>query len=138
MPAGSDAEVAVLGLGKSGVAATKLLLADGRRVYVSDSGTAITVEDSARQLRDLGAEVDTGGHDLARIKRAEKIVASPGIDPSSPPLEAAREANRPIVSEVEIALGYLSDTRIIAITGTNGKTTTTALVGHVLRGLGED
>jgi UDP-N-acetylmuramoylalanine--D-glutamate ligase len=138
MPAGSDAEVAVLGLGKSGVAATKLLLADGRRVYVSDSGTAITVEDAARQLRDLGAEVDTGGHDLARIKRAEKIVASPGIDPSSPPLEAAREANRPIVSEVEIALGYLSDTRIIAITGTNGKTTTTALVGHVLRGLGED
>jgi len=54
----SDKEVAVLGLGKSGVAATKLLLADGRRVYVSDAGTSLAVEDAARQLRDIGAEID--------------------------------------------------------------------------------
>ena len=132
-----DREVAILGLGKSGAAAAKLLLADGRRVYVSDSGTSLAVEDLARQLRDIGAAVDTGGHDLPRIARAATVVVSPGIDPKAPPVVAAREAKRQLVSEIEIALGYLTDTRVIAVTGTNGKTTTTALIGHILRGLGE-
>ena len=131
-----EGEVAILGLGKSGASAAKLLLADGKRVYVSDSGTARSVEEISRQLRDIGADVDTGGHDLARIKRASKVVVSPGIDPAAPPVAAAIEAKRPLVSEIEIALGYLKDTRIIAVTGTNGKTTTTALIGHILRGLG--
>lgn len=137
-PGGKEREVAILGLGKSGASAAKLLLADGNRVYVSDSGTAPSVEDAARQLRDIGAYVDTGGHDLARIARASKVVVSPGIDPEAEPIAAAREAKRPLVSEIEIALGYLKDTRIIAVTGTNGKTTTTALIGHILRGLGTD
>jgi UDP-N-acetylmuramoylalanine--D-glutamate ligase len=133
-----DGEVAILGLGKSGIAAAKLLLADGKRVYVSDSGSAFHLQDVARQLRDIGATVDTGGHDLARITRASKVVASPGIDPSAAPIVAAREAGVRLISEIEVALGYLTDTRIIAVTGTNGKTTTTALVGHILRGLGEE
>ncbi|HKY97469.1 MAG TPA: UDP-N-acetylmuramoyl-L-alanine--D-glutamate ligase [Gemmatimonadaceae bacterium] len=132
-----DREVAILGLGKSGAAAAKLLLADGRRVYVSDAGTSLAVEDLARQLRDIGAAVDTGGHDLPRIARAAMVVVSPGIDPKAPPVAAAREAKRKLVSEVEVALGYLTHTRVIAVTGTNGKTTTTALIGHILRGLGE-
>lgn len=133
-----DGEVAILGLGRSGTAAAKLLLADGERVYVSDSSSTIGVNDMARQLSDLGASVEVGGHDLERIKRAARIVVSPGIPPSSPALAAAREAGLPVVSEVHLALGYLSGSRIIAVTGTNGKTTTTALIGHILRGLGED
>lgn len=133
-----EREVAILGLGRSGAAAARLLLADAKRVYVSDAGSVVHLEDVARQLRDIGADVETGGHDLARIARASKVVASPGIDPSSPPIVAAREAGVPLVSEIEIALGYLTGSRIIAITGTNGKTTTTALIGQILRALGED
>lgn len=133
-----DGEVAILGLGRSGSAAAKLLLADGMRVYVSDSSSTIGVNDIARQLGDLGASVDVGGHDLGRIRRASLVVVSPGIPPSSPVLAAARDAGLSVVSEVDLALGYLSGSRIIAVTGTNGKTTTTALIGHILRGLGED
>ncbi len=133
-----DGEVAILGLGRSGSAAAKLLLADGVRVYVSDSSSTIGVNDIARQLGDLGASVDVGGHDLGRIRRASLVVVSPGIPPSSPALAAARDAGLSVVSEVDLALGYLSGSRIIALTGTNGKTTTTALIGHILRGLGED
>ena len=136
--AGSTREVAVLGLGKSGAAATKLLLADGNRVYVSDSGSTPSINDIARQLGDLGADVDVGEHDLERIARASMVVVSPGIDPAAPAILAAREGDRVIVSEIEVALAYLSDSKIIAVTGTNGKTTTTALVRHILRGLGED
>ena len=133
-----DREVAVLGLGKSGTSAARLLLSRGSRVYASDAGTNATVEANAAALRELGAEVDVGGHDLVRIARASRAVVSPGIDPLNPPVAAAREAGVPLVSEIEIALAALHRSKIIAVTGTNGKTTTTALIGHLLRGLGLD
>lgn len=133
-----DREVAVLGLGKSGTSAARLLISRGSRVYASDAGNSATVEANAASLRALGAAVDVGGHDLARIARASRAVVSPGIDPLNPPVAAAKEAGVPLVSEIEIALGALDRSRIIAVTGTNGKTTTTALIGHLLRGLGMD
>jgi UDP-N-acetylmuramoylalanine--D-glutamate ligase len=131
-------EVAVLGLGKSGTSAAKLLLARRSRVYASDAGASATVQANAEILRSLGASVDVGTHDLARIARASRVVVSPGIDPHNAPVAAAREANVPLVSEIEIALAALTNSRVIAVTGTNGKTTTTALIGHLLRGLGLD
>jgi UDP-N-acetylmuramoylalanine--D-glutamate ligase len=136
-PERPDGEIAILGLGKSGSAAAKLLLADAKRVYISDAGSALSLGDTARQLSDLGAATDVGAHDIARIRRSAKLVVSPGIPPTAEPIVAARQARVPIVSEIEIALPYLSESRIIAVTGTNGKTTTTSLIGHVLRGLGE-
>lgn len=133
-----EREVAVLGLGKSGTSAARLLRSRSVPVYASDSGSSPTVEANAAQLRALGAFVDTGGHDLGRIARAARVVASPGIDPQNPPIAAAREAGVPLVSEIEIALESLTDSRIIAVTGTNGKTTTTAMIGQLLRVVGAD
>ncbi|HEU4564271.1 MAG TPA: UDP-N-acetylmuramoyl-L-alanine--D-glutamate ligase [Gemmatimonadaceae bacterium] len=135
-PEWQGGEIAVLGLGKSGVGAAMLLARAGAAVYASDAAASPATEKAAAGLRAAGVAADVGGHDLARIARARLVVASPGIPPEAPPLAAARAAGVPIVSEVEIALRSLPRTRIIAITGTNGKTTTTALVGHLLRALG--
>ena len=131
-------EVAVLGLGKSGTSVARLLLSRGREVYASDAGDSPALQEKARELRELGATVDVGHHDLGRIVRASQVVVSPGIDPQNPPVAAARDAGVSLVSEIEIALGALSSSRVIAVTGTNGKTTTTALIGHLLRELGVD
>jgi UDP-N-acetylmuramoylalanine--D-glutamate ligase len=131
-------EVAVIGLGKSGVAASRLLRREGVRVYASDSASSDGVREGAKALRGDGADADIGSHDLERIARASLVVASPGVPPDAPPLKRAREARVPVVSEIEIALRALPEAKVIAVTGTNGKTTTTALVGHLLRAIGLD
>jgi UDP-N-acetylmuramoylalanine--D-glutamate ligase len=82
--------------------------------------------------------VQAGAHDLSRIAASAVVVASPGVPPDAPPLRAARDAGRAIVSELEIALQFLPGQRYVAITGTNGKTTTTALVHRLFEGLGYD
>ncbi len=131
-------EVAVVGLGISGRSAAALLARDGHRVYASDAGSGAAAIAAGAELRAVGVEVDVGGHDLARIARAALVVASPGVPPGAAPLAAARAAGVPVVGEVEVALHYLPGLRYIAVTGTNGKTTTTALVDHLLRALGRD
>jgi UDP-N-acetylmuramoylalanine--D-glutamate ligase len=131
-------EIAVIGLGKSGTAVSTLLAREGARVYASDAGGGSGVDTSAALLRPLGVDVDTGGHDLDRIARATLVVASPGVPPTAPAIERAREAGLPIIGEIEVALHAIPGLRYIAITGTNGKSTVTALVAHLLRGLGHD
>ncbi|MDQ6828040.1 MAG: UDP-N-acetylmuramoyl-L-alanine--D-glutamate ligase [Gemmatimonadota bacterium] len=133
-----NGEVAVLGLGKSGRAAATLLARAKVRVYASDAANTPAVEEVAELLRNAGVATQTGGHDLARIRGASALVVSPGIPPSAPPIAAARDAHVPIVGEVEVALRAMPGLRYIAVTGTNGKTTTTALIGHLLRALGHD
>ena len=131
--------VAVIGLGKSGVAATRLLAREGVRVYASDASDHPYGGDALRTLRTLsGVTLDVGRHDLAQIRGAAAVIVSPGVPPEAPPLAAAREARVPILSEIDLGFRALSGsgTRCIAITGTNGKTTTTALVAHLLRQAG--
>src|SRR5438094_6311340 len=123
-------EVAVLGLARSGRAVVELLIAEGYPVYASDASTSAEVLETAESLRSKGAVADAGVHDLKRIARAALVVLSPGIPPDAPPVQAARAAGRPIISEVEVALEFLRESKIIAVTGTNGKTTTTALIAH--------
>ncbi len=131
-------EVAVLGLGKSGRAAATLLARAKVRVYASDMASTPAVEQVAELLRRSGVDAQTGGHDLDRIRGASALVVSPGVPPTAPPIAAAREAQVPIVGEVEVALRAMPGLRYIAVTGTNGKTTTTALIGHLLRALGHN
>jgi UDP-N-acetylmuramoylalanine--D-glutamate ligase len=132
----SGREISVVGLGKSGVSATLLLRSLGLRVYASDTGTGATYEDWAGLLRDAGAAVDLGGHDLRRIARSAAVVVAPGVPPEVPPLAAAREAGLEIYAEVDLGFLALGGTRCVGITGTNGKTTTTSLVAHVLASAG--
>ncbi|HVH10184.1 MAG TPA: UDP-N-acetylmuramoyl-L-alanine--D-glutamate ligase [Gemmatimonadales bacterium] len=128
--------VAVVGLGKSGVAATRLLAGAGVPVYASDAAAQPADADTLAALRRLpGVTVDLSHHDLERIRAATAVIVSPGVPPDAPPVAAARAARVPILSEIDLGFGELapSGTRAIAITGTNGKTTTTALVAHLLR-----
>jgi UDP-N-acetylmuramoylalanine--D-glutamate ligase len=129
-------EVAVLGLARSGDAASRLLRSRHATVYASDAGKSPAMEATANALRSAGVDAHVGGHDFQRIARASLVVTSPGIPPDAPSLSAARRAGVPIISEVELALSQMPGVRYIAVTGTNGKTTVTSIIGHLLRGLG--
>lgn len=129
-------EIAVIGLGRSGLAATELLRRGGATVYISDAADSETVRAAAAKAVGFGAAADFGKHDLERIGRASMLVASPGISPMAPPLKSAAAHGVQVVSEVEIALRALRKEKYVAVTGTNGKSTTTALIAHLFRALG--
>jgi UDP-N-acetylmuramoylalanine--D-glutamate ligase len=129
-------EIAVVGLARSGRSAAQLLVRAGADVYASDAATSSSLDATARTLQGEGVSTDTGRHDLDRIARASLVVASPGVPPDAAPFAAARAAGVDIVSEVEIGLRFLPRLSYIAITGSNGKTTTTALTGQLLTALG--
>ena len=129
-------EVAVVGLGKSGVAASKWLAAQGLRVYASDVADALPVREVAASLSQAGLSVEIGRHDLDRIRQAAAVVVSPGVPPEALPIMTAREAGIDVISEIDLAARALDPTPLIVVTGTNGKSTTTALVAHILRHAG--
>ena len=131
-------EVAVIGLGRSGVAATRLLRAHGIAAYASDAGTGEALESAAADLRAAGAGVDLGRHDLARIARSQAAVLSPGVPPEAPPVRAARSAGYTVRAEIDLGLEAVGGLPYVGTTGTNGKSTVTALVAHLLRVAGHD
>jgi UDP-N-acetylmuramoylalanine--D-glutamate ligase len=133
--------VAIIGLGKSGVAAARLLAREGVRVYASDASAHPYAGEAVEALRGVPwVDVEVGRHDLTRIRQAAGVIVSPGVPPDAPVLTAARHAGVEIVSELDLGFRALAalqpGTRSIAITGTNGKTTTTALVAHLLSAAG--
>jgi UDP-N-acetylmuramoylalanine--D-glutamate ligase len=129
--------VGVLGLARSGLAAARLALARGARVYASDVGDTPAARQAAEQVRALGGDAETGRHAAGKLAACDRIVLSPGIPRTVPILRDARVAAVPLEAEVEFAFGLL-EAPVIAITGTNGKTTTTALLSHLLSTSGQD
>jgi UDP-N-acetylmuramoylalanine--D-glutamate ligase len=121
--------VLVVGLARSGVAAAHVALARGARVTVTDRRTATELGQAARDLGAAGAKLALGGHDPADFTRADLVVVSPGVPLALPEIEAARGQGVPVVGEVELAARLLPPVPVVAITGTNGKSTTTALTG---------
>ncbi len=124
--------VSVVGLAKSGVAAARLIRRLGGRVLASDSSPLEALPEEARGLERLGCALWAGGHPDAAFVGADLIVVSPGVPLELPALVATRARGVPIIGELELAWRVM-EADVIAITGTNGKTTTTALTGELLR-----
>lgn len=125
-------KVLVLGLSKSGIAAAKLAKKHGAVVYLTE-GKDVTSENlyKVEELKNLGINVEYGTHSDEFINKADLVVTSPGIPPHSEIIQRIRKQNIPVISELELAYREC-DIPFIIITGTNGKTTTTALTEHIL------
>lgn len=128
--------VLVVGLGKSGVSAATFLQARGARVTVSDAKAEAELGKDIPALLDLGIVVETGAHGERTFRDQDLIVVSPGVPVDAPQLQQARAAGVKIIGEVELAARFLQGS-IVAITGSNGKTTTTSLCGEILEKAGQ-
>ena len=123
-------QVQVLGMGKSGLAAAELLLFQGHAVWVCDENSSPTLLERRSSLEDLGAQVRLG-EPFEALPTTELIVVSPGVNWQLPALEAARSRGIETIGEAELAWRSLRDVPWVGITGTNGKTTTTALIAAI-------
>ncbi|MGB8988202.1 MAG: UDP-N-acetylmuramoyl-L-alanine--D-glutamate ligase [Candidatus Sulfotelmatobacter sp.] len=130
-----DKRVLVVGLGKSGVASALFLKAHGAQVTVSDTKSGDDLRNEIPTLLDHGITVETGGHGERTFRGQDLIVVSPGVPVDAPPLVQARALGEMVIGEIELAAQFLPGP-IVAITGSNGKTTTTTLTGEILAASG--
>ena len=128
-------QVLVVGLARTGIATALFCAARGARVTATEERAEKEVAGAAAKLRAAGVALELGGHRPETFVRKDLIVPSPGVPPMTPALEAARAMGIPVWSEIELAWRFLRG-RLICITGSNGKTTTTALTGHILETAG--
>jgi UDP-N-acetylmuramoylalanine--D-glutamate ligase len=126
-----DKRILVVGLGKSGVASALFLKSRGARVTVSDSKPEAELRDEILLLLEQGITVETGGHGDRTFRGQDLIVVSPGVPVDAPQLQQARNLGEPVIGEIELAAQFLAGP-IVAITGANGKTTTTSLAGEII------
>jgi len=127
----NNKRVLVVGLGKSGVASALFLKARGARVTVSDAKPQDQLQDEIPVLLDQGIAVETGGHGERTFHGQDLIVVSPGVPMDAAPLVQARALGESVIGEIELAAQFFPG-RIVAITGSNGKTTTTTLAGEIV------
>jgi UDP-N-acetylmuramoylalanine--D-glutamate ligase len=126
----------VVGLGKSGVAAARLLATRGARVAVADDKAEDALADSLRQLEGVPHERHLGGLREEAFRGRDLVVVSPGVPLSTPSIAEARSRGVEVIGEVELSARFVEEP-IVGITGTNGKSTTTALTAHLLRAAGK-
>jgi UDP-N-acetylmuramoylalanine--D-glutamate ligase len=124
--------VVVVGAARSGIAAAKLLVRRGASVVLTDVKDRL---DAEAELGEAGVELELGGHTVETLRNADLIVLSPGVPLSQPQIAAARTAGVLVIGELELASRWLKG-RLIAITGTKGKSTTTTLAGRMLQEAG--
>jgi UDP-N-acetylmuramoylalanine--D-glutamate ligase len=127
--------VLVVGLGKSGLSAAMFLREQGARVTVSDTRSAVALAKEIPALLEAGIMVESGGHGLLTFRRQDLIVVSPGVPMDTPEVKQVVAFGLPVIGELELASRYLRG-RVVAITGSNGKTTTTTLVGKIFADAG--
>jgi UDP-N-acetylmuramoylalanine--D-glutamate ligase len=128
-------KVLVVGLGKSGLAAALFLRRRGAQVTVSDVRSADQLAKEIPSLIEAGIMVETGGHGLLTFRRQDLIVVSPGVPLDTPELAQVKSFGLPVIGELELAGRFLKG-KILAVTGSNGKTTTTTLLGEILTAAG--
>ena len=130
----TNKRVLVVGLGKSGLAAAHFLKERGARVTVSDARPATLIAELS-ELLDQGFMVEAGSHGLLTFRRQDLIVVSPGVPMSTPVLSQVRAMGAHIIGELELGVEFLQG-EVIGVTGSNGKTTTTTLLGEILKAAG--
>lgn len=125
-------KVLVVGLGISGASSAKYMAKQGARVTITDMKQKSELQEYVNLIGDLKVEYELGKHNPQTFKEAELIIVSPGVSPNIKPLEEARDAGIPITSEIDLAAQALEQP-LIAVTGTNGKTTVTTLLGEMFQ-----
>src|ERR1700761_8979582 len=127
--------VLVVGLGKSGLSAAMFLRAQGARVTVSDTRSAVALAKEIPALLDAGIMVESGGHGVLTFRRQDLIVISPGVPMDTPEGKQAKAFGLPVIGGLGLASGFLQG-QVVAIPGSNGKTTTTSLLGKIFSDAG--
>ena len=129
--------VVVVGLARSGIAAATFLAGRGRPVVATDRKPAMELEAEALRIESRGVRLELGGHREATFTGASMVVVSPGVPWDLPEIVAARRAGVPVIAELELGFRHLAGA-VVAVTGTKGKSTTTAALGSMLREAGRD
>ncbi len=128
-------KILVVGLAKTGLAVARFLKDRGAQVTATDLKERDQLDSYVHEALNMGISLELGAHNIESFTDSDLIVVSPGVPHTITPLEAARRAGVPVIGEVELASRYITEL-IVAITGTNGKTTTTSLIGEMLKASG--
>ena len=129
-------QIAILGAAESGIGAALLAHQQGYDVFVSDGG--MIKENFKAELEELNIPFEEGHHKAQKILNSSLVMKSPGIADSNPIVKKIRAAGIPVISEVELAYRFMGNSKLIAVTGSNGKTTTTSLIYHICKHAGSN